>query len=120
MSHMEDETLYKRFGRMIASMRIDLGLSQEDVSKKLEIPKSTYGNYERGDRKIPLPDIVKMSKFYGFSIDDFIHREKEIQWTHMFEKMWNDEFQGVQLTREEMSEIIEYTKFILSKRNDSK
>lgn len=114
---MEND-VYKRFGKMISEMRIQLGYSQEEVANRLGLTKSSYGNYERGERKIPLPDLIAMSKFYGFSIDDFINGEKDIVWTQLFASLWKERFDGVQLTRDEMIEILNFTEYILSKRND--
>lgn len=110
--------IYKRFGKMISEMRMQLGYSQEEVANRLGLTKSSYGNYERGERKIPLPDLIAMSRFYGFSIDDFINGEKDIVWTQLFASLWKQELDGVVLTREEMVEIIRYSKYLISQRND--
>lgn len=115
---MTDKDIYKRFGKMISEMRMKLGYSQEEVANRLGLPKSTYGNYERGERKIPLPDLITMSKFYGFSIDDFINGEKDILWTQLFASLWKERFEGIKLTRDEMIEILNFTEYLLSKRND--
>ena len=112
--------IYKRFGKMIAGMRMELGLSQEEASNRLNLPKSTYGNYERGDRKIPLPDLIALSKFYGFNIDEFIREEKELRWTNQIAFILREEFDGIIFTEEELDEIITYTKYLLSKRSESK
>ena len=59
---MTDLEIYKRFGKKISSMRMELGLSQTEVANRLNLTKNTYGNYERGDRRIPLPDLIELSK----------------------------------------------------------
>ena len=113
---MSDST-YIRFGKMISEMRMKLGLSQDEVAERLGIKKSTYGNYERAERKIPLPELITMSKFYGFSIDDFINEEKNIEWEDQLSRTMKDEFEGITFTQDELNQIIEYTKFILTKRD---
>lgn len=111
------ESTYIRFGKMISEMRIKLGLSQEEVAFRLNLPKSTYGNYERGERKIPLPELIAMSKFFGFSVDEFINMEKSIRSIDNLTLSMRDEFEGTVFAQEEINQIIEYTKFILSKRD---
>lgn len=109
--------IYERFGKMISDMRNELGLSQEEVASRLNLPKSTYGNYERGERKIPLPELIAMSKFFGFSVDEFINMEKSIRSIDNLTLSMRDEFEGTVFTQEEINQIIEFTKFILSKRD---
>lgn len=113
---MTEIDIYKRFGKKISAMRMELGLSQSEVADRLNLTKSTYGNYERGDRKIPLPDLVTLSKFYGFKIDDFIREEKELHWTNQIAFILREEFDGIIFTPEELNDIISYTKYLLSKR----
>ena len=115
---MTEIDMYKRFGKKIGAMRMELGLSQSEVADRLNLTKSTYGNYERGDRKIPLPDLVALSKFYGFRIDDFVREEKELQWTNQIAFMLREEFDGIIFTEDELNEIITYTKYLLSKRSE--
>ena len=120
-------TVYKRFGKMIGEMRTELGLSQEEVSSRLNLPKSTYGNYERGDRKIPLPDLIALSKFYDFSIDDFINDEKEfhrssksseLEEIENKRKTWDTEFGYIDWTPEEIEELKNYARYLLLKRGE--
>lgn len=115
---MTDLEIYKRFGKMIAKMRMELGLSQEEVASKMNLRKSTYGNYERGDRKIPLPDLVAISKFYEFSIDDFVNQEKEVQWSNQLCRVLTDEFDGTVFSEDELNQIVDFTRYLLMKRGN--
>ena len=115
---MTDLEIYKRFGKKISSMRMELGLSQTEVANRLNLTKNTYGNYERGDRRIPLPDLIELSKFFGFKIDDFIREEKELRWTNQIAFILREEFDGIIFTEDELNEIITFTKYVLSKRSE--
>lgn len=115
---MTEIDIYKRFGKMISGMRMEMGLSQTDVAERLNLTKNTYGNYERGDRKIPLPDLIALSKFFDFKIDDFVREEKEIQWTNQIAHTLRKEFDGIMFTEDELNEIIAFTKYLLSKRSE--
>lgn len=44
-------------------------LSQNDLSKKLGFPQTTYSNYERGSRLITTQKLLIICKFYNVSFD---------------------------------------------------
>lgn len=113
---MEDSSMYKRFGSLIAKMRLQLGYTQEDLAKKLNISKSAYGNYERGERKIPFSHLITISNFFNIDLNDFIKEERESQWVNQISIMLKEEFNGVVFTSEEMTQLIEFAKYLLSKR----
>ena len=53
----------------IRNMRIDRGLSQEEIGKLLNIKQNTYSQYEIGILSYPLDAVVKLAEFYGTSVD---------------------------------------------------
>ena len=113
---MTDMEIYKRFGKKLSEMRMGLGLSQTEVANRLNLTKNGYGNYERGERRIPLPDLMALSKFYGFSIDEFVNGEKEVQWRTQAMRTWDKTFDGITFTEDEVCEIIEFAKYLIAKR----
>lgn len=119
-----NESIYIKFGKMISKMRINIGLSQDEVASRLDLPKSTYGNYERGERKVPLTELIAMSKFYGFSIDDFVNEvKKELPEDNPLEikrKYWDKEFGYIDWTPEEIEELKSYARYLLLKRESEK
>lgn len=56
----------------IKELRIEHNLTQEDISKKLEISRELYSLYETSKRAIPLKILIKLSKEYNTSIDYII------------------------------------------------
>ena len=70
---------YERFGKNLASLRENLGLSQYDISKKLGLSQSTYAGYETGTRKIPLSMIIKLSDFFKVKPDTLIGLEDNVK-----------------------------------------
>jgi transcriptional regulator with XRE-family HTH domain len=48
---------FVKIGDKIKTLRKDLGLTQEEMAKKLYIPRSTYANYESNKRE-PSSDII--------------------------------------------------------------
>lgn len=57
--------MYKR----IKELRLESNLTQEQISKKLEISRISYSLYESSKRKVPLKILMKLAKEYNTSID---------------------------------------------------
>ena len=57
------------FSERVKLIRLNRGLTQEDVAMALGIGKSTFCQYEKGTRKPDLPTIIKISEFLGTSAD---------------------------------------------------
>ena len=58
---------YEIFGKRIAKLREEKGLSQYVLSNLLGMSQSTYAGYEKGTRKVPLAIINRLSEFYKVS-----------------------------------------------------
>ena len=57
--------LYKR----IRDLREDKDLTQREMAKNLNCSQQVYSNYELGQRDIPTDILIKLSDFYGVSVD---------------------------------------------------
>lgn len=65
-------------GEKIKIARINLKLSQEEVSEKLNITRQTLSNWEN-DRFLPdILNVIKMSKLYDISLDELLKDENKI------------------------------------------
>lgn len=64
---------YVYFTNKIRRLRKDAGYTQEDVSRKLNIQRQTYCNYENGTRMPPIEIIVALSELYQTSVDSLLH-----------------------------------------------
>lgn len=53
----------------IAELRVKMGLSMKEAATKLEMPYTTYVNYEKGTREPNSETLIKLSRFFGTSID---------------------------------------------------
>ena len=58
-------SLYRR----IRDLREDNDFTQRKVADYLNMQLTVYQRYERGEREIPLWAAIKLSKFYGTSVD---------------------------------------------------
>ena len=53
---------YTLIGSRIRKVRTTLKLTQEEASERCDITNSFYGNIERGDKKMSVETLVKISK----------------------------------------------------------
>ncbi|MBE6691391.1 MAG: helix-turn-helix transcriptional regulator [Ruminococcaceae bacterium] len=57
--------MYKR----IRDLREDRDLTQKAIARALNCSQQVYSNYELGLRDIPTDILIKLSGFYGVSVD---------------------------------------------------
>ncbi len=57
--------MYKR----IAELRKERGLNQTQVAKELNMSQTGYSKYETGENDVPTAVLIKLSAFYGVSVD---------------------------------------------------
>ena len=53
----------------LKDLREDADLKQYAVAQLLGIQQNVYSRYERGERTIPLPHLIKLADFYNVSLD---------------------------------------------------
>lgn len=58
----------------LASLRNQKGLSMRDVAKELDLPYTTYVNYEKGVREPSSEVLIKIADYYGTTVDFLIGR----------------------------------------------
>ena len=57
------------FGNILRSLRKKHGYSQDDVSDKIKVKRSTYANYERETREPNISVLIELADVYGVSVD---------------------------------------------------
>lgn len=68
----------------VKKYRNSLHLSQEYVSKYLNVNRATYSQMENGKRRITAEEIAKLSRLFGVSADALLEDELESKPTIMF------------------------------------
>jgi transcriptional regulator with XRE-family HTH domain len=58
-----------RFNENLKKLRLDAGLKQVDVAKKIGVAKNTYCKWELGTREPDIMKIKALAKLYGVSVD---------------------------------------------------
>lgn len=59
------------FGNFIKERRVEKGMSQAEVAKRLNISQVAYGRYERGARDAGLNMILRIAEVLEFNPGDF-------------------------------------------------
>lgn len=54
--------------------RLERGISQEEIAKAIGVSRSTYTNYELGNREPSLQTFVKICDFFDISADYLLCR----------------------------------------------
>lgn len=110
MSDYKD-SLYKIIGEKIKSKREDLDLSQLQLSKKLNISRSSISNIEVGRHQIPLFVLYDLSKIFKCEVKEFIPNDDEvINFSRSNNKNYDTYLKSQPLKVEEINEIDNYLK----------
>jgi transcriptional regulator with XRE-family HTH domain len=64
--------LLVRFGMRVRQRRLELGLSQENLSLSCGLDRSYIGSVERGRRNVSLVNITKIAKALGLDARDLL------------------------------------------------
>lgn len=118
-----DDTFKKR----LKQLRTEADKTQDDMAKILNIKRSTYGEYERGKIMPPIDKIEQIAmilgvqpySLIGWKIPDVIEHDEQIEDAEYLKQteVWGKEFGKTIFSEFELSELIDYAKYILSKRN---
>lgn len=65
------------YQQRLKDLRIEHGLSQEEVAKVLNTSQQYYGKYELGKRPLPIEHLISLCKFYHVSADWILGLQEE-------------------------------------------
>ncbi len=63
---------YQAFLQVLKQARIEAGLTQSDVAKKLKQHQSYVSKCESGERRVDVVELKKFASLYGKKISDFV------------------------------------------------
>ncbi len=63
---------YREIGYRITIAREEAGLNQKDLAERLGISQATLSNYEKGKRRVYLPQLQKIAEELGRPLDYFL------------------------------------------------
>jgi transcriptional regulator with XRE-family HTH domain len=62
------------FLSLLRQMRLDAGLRQADLARKLRQPQSFVSKYESGERRIDILELREICSALGVSLTEFVRR----------------------------------------------
>ncbi len=92
-------------GTRLREAREYLGLTQDDVAKLVGVSRVIITNIEAGTRKVSAEELSKLSKIYGWTMEELIEGEKKEKNMPMFARAFSE------LSEEDQKEIINLIKF---------
>lgn len=63
---------------LLKEKRKKLGLTQDDIAKKLGVHNTTYGNWELGKTEPNLTDLVKLADILNATTDELLGRNLDL------------------------------------------
>lgn len=71
---------HKRLCALLRKSRLDAGLRQIDLARKLRQPQSFVSKYENGERSLDLVELQRVCEGLGVTLTDFVRLyEKEAE-----------------------------------------
>ena len=97
---------FSNVGSKIRKERRAKGLSQSDLSKKLEISPSYLNLIESGRRSITVPILIKIGNELGISLRDLTQESNKRILSDIMEVLSNELFEDLDITNYETNEFI--------------
>lgn len=76
MTEKEKIFFYEFIGNKVKQLRVSLGMTQEDLAKKLGKSRVTVVNIEKGRQHPPLHMIIDFSRIFNIPAGEFINETK--------------------------------------------
>lgn len=67
--------VYDKLKQNLKKLRIQAGLTQQELAEKTGIARANIARYETGENIPPLDIIVILADFYDISLDELIDRD---------------------------------------------
>ena len=112
---MNDSNFYNFLGAELRIYRKLHKLTQEELGNIVGVNKTAIVNYENGSRKIPVHTLWKIAQYFNLSIDQLL--SNDASFTSGLKKYQEEIGFGI-VTDKEADQVILYTKFLISQRNE--
>jgi len=66
------EVKYQKLIQQIRQARLDAGLTQVNVGKRLNKPQAYVSKIERGERRVDAIELNELAKIYGISVEQLL------------------------------------------------
>jgi broad specificity phosphatase PhoE/plasmid maintenance system antidote protein VapI len=76
---MNKSKFKKELGERIREIRKNLGFSQEEVAHRLNVPRPSVSQIERGERELSAEELAILSEFFGIPINELLETKPKIK-----------------------------------------
>jgi len=76
---------FEKIGKKLQAAREEVGLSQEELAKKIGCTQASLSNYELGKRRLYLADLQRIGQLLGKQITYFLDESSEQESIHLEE-----------------------------------
>ena len=87
---MADEKLLQEMGARIKARRSALGMSREDLAKRMSVTAKTIANIEYGEKGLSLKNLYKLKQVLGVSIDFLMDGDNAFEGVEDKRRMLNE------------------------------
>lgn len=101
-----------KFSSVFKKLRIDGGYTQQELATKIGVSRSAIGMYENGEREPDFETLEAIADFFNVDMDYLMGRSNEVTTIAAHHDSYD-------FTQEELDEIEEFKKFVLSKRKNN-
>lgn len=102
----------------LEELRKKMGLSQEDLAKKINMTQQRISAYEKGKREPDLETLKVLADFFGVTTDFLLGKDETMPVTPEFTFAYHKETEG--LSEEEIKDALEFYKKIKYGKMDKK
>lgn len=67
----------EKMGERLLKLRMEHGLSQEDLASALGVSRQAVSKWERGEASLDTDNLIKLAEFYHISIDELLNHKVE-------------------------------------------
>lgn len=107
------------FSERIIRLRKETNMTQSELAKKLGIPRTTYSNYENGNRQPDYETLQKIANYFGVSSDYLIGMSDTSSNVVKENKQEYFEDKYGPVTEEEKEELAKHLQYLRWKANNN-
>ena len=123
-----NENTYSEIGNRLKDIRESRNISTEEIAMEFNISVEDVLNYENGLKEIPIEYLKMFATYFNVSVDELISFDvnnrrtvfitKDEKLSERYRKWQKAIGYDLELTDEEIDEIIDFAKYVISKRKD--
>lgn len=104
-----------KLAQRLKEAREDVGLSQEEVAQKLDLPRPAISQMENGNRRVEALELARLAKLYGRPLSYFA--DEETPGTSRLEALHRT---AKDLSDKDRDEVLRFAEFLRQKAEEAR